>query len=291
MNEKEKDVDGDLCDYLNEHPEELIDLLKMANIIDLNDASLVLFKANDRADLQQNLHTLLSSESHLAAINILCAMQRGGTSFECEMIYQPIKGRKIYTITKLSVIPGFEKDWSRVLFSNMDITDRKLAEERLQYISLHDLMTTVYNRAYFDEEMGRLQKGRIFPVSVMVLDLDNLKLINDRHGHHAGDVTLQTLANLLLSRFRAEDVVARIGGDEFAVLLPGVNEEIADRMRLRILEGLEAHNRLKINEFEIGVSIGSSTVEKDGVIEEGFRLADERMYLEKQTRKKAAPKN
>lgn len=291
MNEKESETEGNLCDYLNEHPEQLIDLLKLAIIIDLNDASLVLFKANNCADLQKNLHTLLSPESHSEAIDILCAMQLGETSFECEMIYQPLKGRKIYTIAKLSVIPGHEKDWSRVLFSNMDITDRKLAEERLRFISLHDLMTAVYNRAYFEEEMVRLQKGRIFPISIMVLDLDNLKLINDRYGHHAGDIALHTVADLLRSRFRAEDMVARIGGDEFAVLLPGVNEEIADRMRQRILEGLQAHNRLKINEFEIGVSIGFSTVEKGGMLEEGFKLADERMYLEKQSRKKIPPKN
>ncbi len=291
MNEKESETEGNLCDYLNEHPEQLIDLLKLAIIIDLNDASLVLFKANDCADLQKNLHTLLSPESHSEAIDILCAMQRGETSFECEMIYQPLKGRKIYTIAKLSVIPGHEKDWSRVLFSNMDITDRKLAEERLRFISLHDLMTAVYNRAYFEEEMARLQKGRIFPVSVMVLDLDDLKLINDRYGHHAGDVALQTLADMLRNRFRAEDVVARIGGDEFAVLLPGVNEEIVDKMRVRILEGLREHNQLKLNEFKISVSIGCSTVEKGGMLEEGFKLADERMYLEKQTRKKNTLKN
>jgi len=286
MDEKESEIEGDLCEYLNSHPEQLIDLLKMAKIIDLNDASLVLFKANDRADLQENLHTLLSTESHSSAINILCAMQRGETSFECEMIYQPLSGRKIYTITKLSVIPGYEEDWSRVLFSNMDITDRKLAEDRLRFISLHDLMTAVYNRAYFEEEMARLQKGRIFPVSVMVLDMDDLKLINDRHGHHAGDVALQTLADMLRNKFRAEDVVARIGGDEFAVLLPGVNAEIANKMRERILEGIREHNRMKKNEFEIGVSVGCSTVEKGGSLEEGFRLADENMYSDKQSRKK-----
>lgn len=283
--DKGKSVGEDLSDYLKQHPEEVVKALKLAKIIDLNDASLVLYHAKDKAELQGNLHAILSLESYPAAIEIFCAMLRGVTSFECEMVYQPLIGGKIYTITKLSVIPGHEHDWSRVLFSNMDITDRKMAEERLKYISLHDLMTAVYNRAYFEEEMARLEKSRLHPISILVMDMDNLKIINDQYGHQTGDIALQTIADILRTRFRSEDVVARIGGDEFAVLLPGVNPEMSLKMKERILEGVAAYNRQKGITFGLSLSIGCATVEKGGSMDVGFKLADERMYEQKQLKK------
>lgn len=101
-----------------------------------------------------------------------------------------------------------------------DITRRKAAEEKLRFSSNHDALTGLYNRAYFDEELGRINLGRKFPAIIMVADVDRLKEFNDRFGHAIGDELIRRAAAVLKEAFRFEDIVARIGGDEFCALLP-----------------------------------------------------------------------
>ena len=98
--------------------------------------------------------------------------------------------------------------------------ERERAQEELKYLSIHDTLTGLYNRNFFMAEIERLERGRAFPISIVMADADHLKETNDRQGHPAGDALLKRIAQTLTIAFRAEDVIARIGGDEFAVLLP-----------------------------------------------------------------------
>jgi diguanylate cyclase (GGDEF)-like protein len=189
-----------------------------------------------------------------------------------------LDGITIYTITKLSIVPGYEDTWERVLFSNLDITERKLAQERLEFISLHDLMTGVYNRAFFEEELARFEKSRNYPISILVADMDNLKRINDVHGHAAGDLALQQMASVIKGCFREDDVIARIGGDEFAVLLPGVKEECALKSIDRIQAAVEENNQDLDPDAAIAISIGTATAEQGDGLVECLEKADEAMY-------------
>ena len=116
--------------------------------------------------------------------------------------------------------PGTRPTWSKVIVSVVDITQQKRAEDRLRFLSTHDVLTGLYNRAFFEEETTRMERGRHYPISVLMVDVDHLKITNDRRGHAAGDSLLRRAAAVLRAAFRTEDVVARIGGDEFAVLLP-----------------------------------------------------------------------
>ena len=124
------------------------------------------------------------------------------------------------------------------LITLQDVSDRVKAEEKLKYLSTHDALTGLFNRNFFEAEMQRLQSGRSFPISILVMDLDKLKEINDRNGHDAGDLLLREVARVFRETFRADDITARLGGDEFVVLLLRTDESTSRTVLKRFLENL-----------------------------------------------------
>lgn len=161
-----------------------------------------------------------------------------------------------------------------------DITVRKKAEEELRFLSTHDILTGLYNRAYFETELDRLRSSRIQPISVVMADVDDLKIVNDQLGHAAGDDLLREVARALREAFRVEDVVARIGGDEFGVLLPEADEEAVSRAVERVAGGLSVYNSQPGRPFLV-VSFGAATARTGGDLTETMKLADAHMYADK----------
>ncbi len=159
-----------------------------------------------------------------------------------------------------------------VIGTAYDITERKLAEEQMRYLSNHDSLSGLYNRAFFEEELIRLERGRSLPISMVIIDIDGLKPANDTRGHAAGDELIRRTARVLKDVFRAEDVIARIGGDEFAVLLPGTGKEEAVVTKQRIREQLDLHNLnhrdLPLN-FSVGIATGEASRPADRLDAEG----------------------
>ena len=174
---------------------------------------------------------------------------------------------------------GGRKVWHGVMY---DITERKQLEDTLRYISNHDVLTGLYNRTYYNEELIRLQKGRHFPVSVIVGDIDDLKSINDRYGHGMGDKLIKQAARLFESVFRQGDVIARTGGDEFIILLPETNEATAIQCTLRIREILRKKNK---EEPHLDISFGTSTATRGTSFTKLMKMADDQMYEEKAQKK------
>ena len=185
-----------------------------------------------------------------------------------------------------SYTPVYDDDRQMVgvCLNTEDISERMQIAEELVFIGTHDKLTGLYNRSFFEEEMHRLQSGRHFPVSILIGDLDNLKEINDTHGHAAGDELLKAVAAAIRECFRTDDLIARVGGDEFVVLLPGVVEEESlqalERLNLCIDSYNSQHSLLPIR-----ISFGVATGEKGTPLEIVLHEADRRMYAVKREKK------
>jgi len=168
-----------------------------------------------------------------------------------------------------------------------DITKRKTYEEMLEHVSTHDALTGLYNRAYYEAELDRLATGRRYPVSIIIIDLDGLKVTNDTHGHAAGDKMICKAADILKKSFRSEDLVARTGGDEFTVLLAetGVNGTEVSMERIQLsLEEANSHD----DGCEVKMSMGFAIAETKEKLLAAVKMADMRMYENKSSRKSAS---
>jgi diguanylate cyclase (GGDEF)-like protein/PAS domain S-box-containing protein len=172
----------------------------------------------------------------------------------------------------------------QILSIAQDITERKNVQEKLWYLSTHDALTGLYNRGYFHEEMTRYEKTRAFPISILIADLDNLKRTNDTFGHVAGDDLLRRAANTLRACFRPGEIIARVGGDEFAVLLEHTPASTAKAISERIQRMVMAES-LAIEGPSLGMSIGAATAEAPQPLLEIYKLADSQMYSDKVNRK------
>lgn len=155
--------------------------------------------------------------------------------------------------------------------------------EWIRYLGCHDGLTGIYNRMFFEQEMERINKdrGRYQVISMMVIDLDGVKMVNDMLGHMAGDKLLKCAAEIIRKPFRKGDIIARLGGDEFAILLPGVDQKTCNQKKWEILEAVEAHNRG--NPYvPISMSIGCATsLEASEPLHQIFHRADKKMYEHK----------
>ncbi|MDD4599893.1 hypothetical protein SDC9_15082 [bioreactor metagenome] len=170
---------------------------------------------------------------------------------------------------------------SEILAIIRNITHRKQTEQQLEHMSLHDPLTEIYNRTYFEEELLAIRNRNDKGVGIIVCDVDGLKLINDTLGHRSGDKLLKTVAKLLQSCTTFPDVVARIGGDEFAILAFEPDQQGMTDLTAAIKETVEKHNKTN-PQLPLSLSIGwAANFDTGDSIDELFKEADNNMYREK----------
>jgi diguanylate cyclase (GGDEF)-like protein len=159
--------------------------------------------------------------------------------------------------------------------------ERKSTEERIKHLSFHDSLTGLYNRAYFEEELERYNFPRYYPLSIVMLDVNGLKIINDTFGHSEGDRLLQHFSQVLISVSRQGDILARIGGDEFAIILPSTTSEEAHSFCERIKKVCQ-QDKIKPIYLRLNASLGHTT--QEGEYKDTNTLlkeADKKMYQDK----------
>ncbi len=163
-----------------------------------------------------------------------------------------------------------------------DVTERVNYEAQLKYLSLHDQLTGLNNRSYFENELSRLNNSREYPITIIVADLDGLKLVNDTVGHEQGDQMLKACAGMLRDSVRRADILARVGGDEFVIIMPSTNHDDGQRIIKRIYKNLDRFNEKKLGPLPISLSTGMATASIDEkMLETTFKEADDNMYRDK----------
>jgi diguanylate cyclase (GGDEF)-like protein/PAS domain S-box-containing protein len=167
-----------------------------------------------------------------------------------------------------------------------DITEIRKKEESIKYLSFYDKLTNTYNRAFFDIELQRLNSQRQMPLSLVLGDLNGLKLVNDTFGHVYGDKLIKKIADILKTCFRKEDIIARWGGDEFIILLPKTTYSTT----MQIVE--RVHQKCRENStktMHISISTGIITLEKPSEDTDKLIIeAEDRMYRHKLTESQSA---
>lgn len=195
-----------------------------------------------------------------------------------EALHQKKNGGSFYV--EISMQEAQFENCQVILFIIRDITERKYNEERMTYLSLHDNLTGVYNRTYFEKEMTRLEIEQCVPIGLLICDVDGLKFVNDTLGHEKGDELLFAATRVLTKPLAEKDILTRIGGDEFAILLHCRNKAYMDEICNQIAEEISSYNR-ESSGFALSISIGMAYCEEISKISNLFKEADKNMYREK----------
>ena len=271
----------DLRTFLDVHPEFIQDCIASIRVLDVNQKTLDLFAAANKHVLLENIDKILGCAEMLNSFREqLLELWDGNLFHQREVINYALDGTQRYVLLQFLIFPSYEHDWSMVQLAMTDITARKKAESYLEYLGKHDILTKLYNRAFFHEELKRLARQKIFPVSMIYLDLNDLKTINDEFGHDAGDDMLRRAGEIVQQLVTPPYSGSRIGGDEFILLLPRADTLVTEKLVASLKELLRLDNQFHAD-APMSIAIGMATSEPYENLEDVLKRADHQMYLDK----------
>jgi len=268
-------------DLFEKSPIGLLKVDRNGKILDLNQYYLDMIEPPSKEALTaQNLFAIAQNIPEFGqALSKNLPVFEKGQSFSTEIQFTTSWGKRVWI--RYKVDPVFDTDGNPIeaVVACEEISAWKQAQEKIRYLSYNDALTGVYNRAFFDEELRRLNVSRQLPISIIVGDVNGLKLVNDAFGHQTGDKLLITIARILKNVCREEDIIARWGGDEFAILLPKTPYETA----YGICERINAACKENVTD-PIPLSIAMGLATKTLVCEDIYKImssAEDIMYRHK----------
>ncbi len=254
--------------------------MREIRVIDVNQLTLDMFGASSKQELLGAAHRMFRDEMRESFSEQLLDLWGGKLYQQREVVNYTLAGEPLHIHMQFAVLHEHRHDWSRVLLSLVDITARKKAEAYLEYLGKHDVLTGLRNRAYYVEELNRLSRKGPWPVGVLVLDLNGLKSINDEQGHAAGDAMLRRVGEVLGKAVDQPACAARIGGDEFSILLPGGDERALQSMLERLTSLQELNNQFYPGQA-LSFSVGGAVATAGEQLEQAVQQADQAMYGQK----------
>ena len=274
---------SDFNTFLKVHPEFVTRCMEEIRVIDVNRETLRMFGADSRKTLLENISRVFRDEMQDSFAEQLQDLWVGKTQQHREVINYSLNGELVNIHMQFSVLEDHLAEWDLVLVSLMDITARKKAEAYLEYLGKHDVLTQLRNRTFYTEELNRLTRKGPWPVSVLSIDLNGLKQVNDESGHAAGDALLRRVGEVLGKAVEAPAWPARVGGDEFAVLLPATDERGAQVTCERILTMVDLNNQFYAGRsgHSLSLAIGMATCAFGDTLESALLRADQAMYRAK----------
>lgn len=270
----------DLRVFTDVHPEFVERCMHEIRVLDVNRQTLDLFQAPDKPTLLHRLGEVFRDNMRGPFREQLIDLWNGKLFQQREVVNYTLGGTELHVLMQFSVLPGYERDWSLVQVGLTDITARKKAESYLEFLGKHDVLTKLFNRSYYVDELNRLERKRIEPVTIIVADLNGLKAANDQLGHAAGDALLRRAGEVLAKAVERPSCAARIGGDEFALLLPALDAAGGELVIEEIERLIDLNNQFYPGAL-LSLSMGAATSNPDERLEAVIRRADLAMYRAK----------
>ena len=259
--------------YIENAPDGVFVIDESGHFQEVNKSTVELTGYSKEELLSMTVEDLFTEESQDVGMKLFATLLEKGSSKGIAQYKQKNGTKKWLSIDAVKLTE------QRFIGFSKDITEQKLFEEQILFMSYHDQLTGLYNKRFYEEELSRLDTKDNLPLTIVMGDVNGLKLINDSFGHAVGDELLWKVAEVMRKGCRENDMIARLGGDEYAILLPKTDDIETNQIIQRINE---LSSKEKVGSIDISISFGYATKRSEEEnIQDIYKYAEDLMYRHK----------